>query len=315
MTTESWSLEEIDGRTRRISGGGVSLEIPYSRELVKQLAEHRPGLDLLDELLRSEHTPYIQDRLAVLVEPFPDRGDWRALDFGCGAGGSSTVLARLGIGHIIGVDLVNDYAAIWRRRLDEAGYPGVGTFVQAGESLRLPFRDGSFDATFLNGVLEHRLPEERRKLLVEARRLVRVGGHLFISETPNRWFPRNSHNKTWFSEMLPLTLAARYVARFGLRKDFPTGGRTALYRTGFRGLSVRQIKRLLGSSMSLVPSSERVSELEFILPRTPFDASGGRTQAGEKLWRGVRWLARIGGVPPVYLAPHLNLVFRKSGHA
>ena len=191
MKTDSWSLEEIDAKTRRIRGGGVTLDIPYSKELVEQLAVHRPGLDLLDELLRSEHTPYIQDRLALLLEPFPDRADWRALDFGCGAGGSSTVLARLGIGHIIGVDLVNDYAAIWRRRLEEAGYPEVGTFVQAGESLRLPFRDGSFDAVFLNGVLEHLVPEERRDLLAEARRLVRVGGYLFISETPNRWFPRN----------------------------------------------------------------------------------------------------------------------------
>lgn len=312
MAPQTWTLEEGDGGTRRISGGGVTLEIPYSRELVEKLAEHRPGLDLIDELLRSEHPPYIHDRLAVLLAPFPERTSWRALDFGCGAGGSSTVLARLGIGHIIGVDLVNDYAAIWRRRLAEAGYPETGTFVQAGESLRLPFLDESFDAVFLNGVLEHLLPEERRDLLGEARRLLAVGGHLFISETPNRWFPRNSHNKTWFSEALPLPLAARYVARFGMRRDFPTRGRTALYRTGFRGLSVRQIKRLLGPSMSLVPSDERVSELEFALPRTPFDASDKRAQFGRTLWRRVRQLAHISGVPPVYFAPHLNLVFRKS---
>lgn len=312
MAAETWTLEDSKGGIRHISGGGVTLEIPYSKELVEQLAEHRPGLDLIDELLRSEHPPYIQERLAVLLEPFPQRTSWRALDFGCGAGGSSTVLARLGIGQIIGVDLVNDYATIWRRRLAEAGYPDTGTFVQAGESLRLPFGDGSFDAVFLNGVLEHLLPEERGDLLREARRLLRPGGHLFVSETPNRWFPRNSHNKTWFSEALPLPLAARYVARFGVRRDFPTHGRTALYRTGFRGLSVRQIKRLLGPHMSLVPSDEKVSELEFVLPRTPFDASDQRTRLGRNLWRQVRQLARISGVPAVYFAPHLNLVFRKS---
>lgn len=313
--TEPWIMEETEGGNLRITGGGVSLDVPYSRELIEQLAVHRPGLDLLDELLRSEHPPYIQDRIAVLLEPFPERTGWRALDFGCGAGGSTTVLARLGIGHIIGVDLVNDYAPIWRRRLAEAGHPDVGTFVQAGESLRLPFLERSFDAVFLNGVLEHLLPEERRDLLKEALRLVRVGGRIFISETPNRWFPRNSHNKTWLSEWLPLPLAARYVARFGMRRDFPTKGRTALFRTGFRGLSVRQIRRFLGPNARLLPTDEKVAELEFILSRTPMDASPSRTRTGERLWQIVRTAARVTRVPPSFLAPHLNLVFQKSDHA
>jgi ubiquinone/menaquinone biosynthesis C-methylase UbiE len=314
MTERPWSLEETGGNTRLIRGGGISLKIPYSQEFVENLAERRPGLDLIDELLRSEHAPYIQERLAVLLAPFPERSGWRALDFGCGAGASSVVLARLGIGRIFGVDLVNDYAPLWRQRLAEAGFSGVGTFVQAGESFKLPFRSENFDAVFLNGVLEHLLPEERTALLREALRLVNVGGLLFISETPNRWFPRNSHNKTWFSEWLPLPLAARYVSRFGMRGDFPRSGRTALYRTGFRGLSLRQVRRLLGSEVELIPSDSRVTELEFLLPRTPLDASEGRKRLGSKLWGLVRGLTGVTGIPAAYLSPHLNLVFRKSPH-
>lgn len=55
----------------------------------------------------------------------------------------------------------------------------------------------------LNGVLEHLVPEEREFVLREGARLLRSGGFLAIAETPNRWFPRNSHTKLWFSEILP----------------------------------------------------------------------------------------------------------------
>lgn len=310
MSDAAWTLEESNGQCR-IQGGGVTLVTPYSEAFIRDLAVRRPGLDLIDELLRSEHPPYIRDRLELLLAPFSDRPTWRVLDFGCGAGASAVVLARLGIRRIVGIDLVNDYAAIWRRRLREAGFPRVGTFVQSGLGFRLPFRDGSFDAVFLNGVLEHLLPEERQSLLQEGVRLIRGGGHLFISETPNRWFPRNSHTKLWLSEWLPAGAAAQVAARWGHRTDFPRAGRTAQFRTGFRGMSVRQIRRVLGRTAIALPTDDRITQLEFILPRNPLEQSARRTRLGAVLYRLTRWAAGLTGRSVAHLAPHLNLVFQK----
>jgi ubiquinone/menaquinone biosynthesis C-methylase UbiE len=287
------------------------LATPYSADFIERLAAFRPGMELVDELLRSEHPPYIQDRLAVLLAPFPQRQAWRALDFGCGAGASAVVLARLGVGSIVGVDLVNDYAALWRRRLAEAGFPAVGTFVQSGEGFSLPFRDGSFDAVFLNGVLEHLLPEERRSLLHEMFRLLPVGGHLFISETPNRWFPRNSHTKLWFSELLPARLAAAWAARSGVRRDFPRAGRTAQFRTGYRGMSVAQVQGILGAKARLVPADEGVTRFEYVLPRNPLEQSDRRNRLGAILYGLSRGIAALTFRPASHFAPHLNLVFRR----
>lgn len=204
-----------------IVGGGVVLQTRHSRAFIADLARVRPGLDLLDELLRSEHSPYLEARLRIALQEFTDLADWRVLDFGCGPGASSVVLGRLGLRRIVGLDLVNDYAQLWSRRLRESGYVGEATFVQSGAGMRFPFRAGSFDLVLLNGVLEHMLPEERQDLLRSILELVRPGGRVLVTETPNRWFPRNSHTKLWFSEWMPFGVAAALAHRFRIRDDFP----------------------------------------------------------------------------------------------
>jgi SAM-dependent methyltransferase len=310
VTVVREASDRFPGGTR-LREGDVAVDTPYSQAFLDRLAPFRPGRDLLDEILRSEHPPYIAERMRLLVEPFQGRERWRVLDFGCGAGASAVVLARLGIGRIVGVDLVNDYAAIWRQRLAEAGHQGAGTFVQAGESYRLPFRPGTFDAVFLNGVLEHLLPEERVLILREAFRLLATGGVLFVSETPNPLFPRNSHTKLVGSELLPRPLAGWLAARFGPRRDFPTRGRVAQYRTGMRGMTLGRMRAILGPGVEVIHPNARLAELEFTLPRNPLQSSGGRSRAGAFLWSIVSAVAKRTGTPPGVLAPHVNVAFRK----
>src|SRR5262245_8090892 len=292
-------------------GGGV-LKTRHSRAFLVDLGRLRPGLDLVDELLRSEHPPYLEARLRVALEPHAERTTWRVLDFGCGPGGSSVVLARLGIQRIVGLDLVNDYASLWRRRLAENGFGGIGTFVQAGAGMRFPFRQGTFDFVLLNGVLEHMLPEERRDLLRAILDLVRPGGRVLVTETPNRWFPRNSHTKLWLSEWIPFATAAALAHRFRIRTDFPRAGCTALYRTGMRGMSARQVKRIAGPLGRIEPTPDAMAELEFVLPRNPLQNPAARSPAGEKLLAIARTVARATRVPLAYLAPHLNLWIRRA---
>ncbi len=155
---------------------GSSLVVPYTPEFVTRLSQMRRGLDLIDELLRSEHAPYLHARLAQLLEGVGNRDTVRLLDFGTGAGGSAVVLARLGFRNIVGIDIIPDYAPLWRQRLDEAGYPNVGSFELVEENQPFPMPENSFDVVLLNGVLEHLLPAERRFVLEEARRVLRGGG-------------------------------------------------------------------------------------------------------------------------------------------
>lgn len=297
----------IDGpKGVEITGGGVVLQTRHSREFLAQLARLRPGLDLVDELLRSEHSPYLEARLKLAFGAPADVASWRVLDFGCGPGASSVVLGRLGVRRIVGLDLVNDYAALWNRRLRESGYAGEAMFVQAGAALQFPFRAGTFDLVLLNGVLEHMLPEERRDLLRALLTLVRPGGRVLVTETPNRWFPRNSHTKLWFSEWLPFEIAAALAHRFRIRDDFPAEGRTALYRTGMRGMSAGQLARIVGDLGRVEPTPEAMAALEFTTPRNPLQNPAARSRMGGRLLRLARPLARATGVPLAWLAPHLN---------
>ncbi len=295
-----------------VAGGGVVLQTRHSRAFLEDLARVRPGLDLVDELLRSEHSPYLEARLRLAFSGIDGVAGWRALDFGCGPGASSVVLSRLGVRRIVGLDLVNDYARLWRRRLAESGHGGEATFVQAGAGMRFPFRPASFDLVLLNGVLEHLLPEERRTLLGALLDLVRPGGRLLVTETPNRWFPRNSHTKLWFSEWMPFGMAAALAHRFRIRDDFPRDGRTALYRTGMRGMSAGQLARIVGDRGRLEPTPEAMAALEFTLPRNPLQNTASRSRTGERLLRLVRAAARATGVPLAYLAPHLNVWIRRA---
>lgn len=296
----------------QVSGGGVVVDTRHSRTFIEDLGRMRPGLDLVDELLRSEHSPYLESRLRIALAPFPDRGEWRVLDFGCGPGASSVVLSRLGLRRIVGLDLVNDYARLWRRRLDENGFGAQATFVQAGAGMRFPFRAASFDLVLLNGVLEHMLPEERTALLREILHLVRPGGRILVAETPNRWFPRNSHTKLWFSEWLPFRLAAALAHRHRIREDFPRSGRTALYRTGMRGMSVRQLRSIVGTMGAIEPTPDAMAELEFTQPRNPLQNPARRSSMGGRLLGLARGLSRLAGVPLAYLAPHLNVWIRRT---
>ena len=307
--TEPAAYTLVDGPGGiEITGGGVVLQTRHSRAFLADLARLRPGLDLVDELLRSEHSPYLESRLRLAFAGTTpaEIAAWRVLDFGCGPGASSVVLARLGVRRIVGLDLVNDYAALWNRRLRESGFPGDAMFVQAGRALQFPFGPGSFDLVLLNGVLEHMLPEERSALLRALLGLVRPGGRVLVTETPNRWFPRNSHTKLWFSEWMPFGVAASLAHRFRIRDDFPSEGRTALYRTGMRGISAGQLAQIVGDLGRVEPTPDAMAALEFTLPRNPLQNPSARSRMGERLLRLALPLARATGVPLAWLAPHLN---------
>jgi SAM-dependent methyltransferase len=121
-------------------------------------------------------TEFLRDNL----QPRPGA---RLLDVGCGIGTAELALAPLaahGI-EIIGADLAMTRVAEARAT---AVVHGVASRFVAADATALPFKDGSVDATFCVGVLQHLArPVDA---LAEFARVTRSGGRVIAVEPDNR---------------------------------------------------------------------------------------------------------------------------------
>ncbi len=97
------------------------------------------------------------------------------LDYGCGHGMASVVLARRG-GRVTAFDLSGGYVAEARARADANGV-AVDSVQADGE--RLPFADACFDRVWGNAVLHHL---DLRRAASELKRVLRPGGRAVFCE-------------------------------------------------------------------------------------------------------------------------------------
>ena len=94
-----------------------------------------------------------------------------------------------------------------RAREEVAG----GFLWVAADGRALPFRDRAFDIVFSNSVIEHvGGPESQQRF---ARETLRVGNCCYV-QTPNRWFPVETHLLTPFLHWLPKPWQQALVPRF-----------------------------------------------------------------------------------------------------
>lgn len=101
------------------------------------------------------------------------------LDLGCGVGGMLDELG--GSGRVVGLDSAQEALRICKERGRH--------MVIRGEGLAVPLADGSLDLVTLFDTLEH-IPEEMRTLQ-EVHRVLRPGGHVFISVPAYQWLYTN----------------------------------------------------------------------------------------------------------------------------
>lgn len=106
------------------------------------------------------------------------RAGERVLDLGSGTGFDAIRAAALvgPTGRVDGVDFTPQM--IERARSAAAGMPNVA--FHHADIARLPFEDGSFDVVLTNCVFN--LTEDKRAAFAEARRTLRAGGRLVISD-------------------------------------------------------------------------------------------------------------------------------------
>jgi 2-polyprenyl-3-methyl-5-hydroxy-6-metoxy-1,4-benzoquinol methylase len=112
----------------------------------------------------------------------------RVLDFGCGTGAATGVLAAAGH-QVVGVDVSASGLMLARRSV-----PGAG-FALIGSETVIPLASGSVDACFCTEVIEHLLDVEG--FLGEVHRVLRAHG-TFLLTTPYHG---------WLKNLLIVTLA------------------------------------------------------------------------------------------------------------
>jgi ubiquinone/menaquinone biosynthesis C-methylase UbiE len=122
---------------------------------------------------------------------FPLRPGQRVLDLGCGEGRHVIAACALDGVDAVGLDLSLDDLATARQRMADfrAEIPKDAPLfaLLAGDALRLPFGDDSFDAVICSEVLEH-IPNYRAAI-AEIYRVLKPGGR-FCASVPRAWCER-----------------------------------------------------------------------------------------------------------------------------
>jgi 2-polyprenyl-3-methyl-5-hydroxy-6-metoxy-1,4-benzoquinol methylase len=198
-----------------------SVETGYSDELILASLELSGFCWLCESIARDEDSSAVERDLSLGVFSFVPREKFRErrlLDFGCGSGSSSAVLARcLPDTEIVGVDLNANLLKLASAKMARYGIRNV-RFEASPSGTRLPENLGSFDFIVFSAVYEHLLPNERDELMPLVWSTLRPGGVLFINQTPHRYFPIDTHSSGLpLVNYLPDRLAHWAVVRFSKR--------------------------------------------------------------------------------------------------
>ncbi len=141
-------------------------------------------------------------RMQRFAAAFPPIGSIRILD----VGGTADIWGLLPSDDTRQVVILNMPRAGANRESAAAGLEYVH-----GDGCQLPFAANSFDIVFSNSVIEHvGSPEAQVRF---AREIARTGRAYWV-QTPNRYFPIETHLLTPLVHLFPRTLRAFIVRRF-----------------------------------------------------------------------------------------------------
>ena len=220
------------------------------------------------------------ERLVVrFLKNFISLENKRILDFGCGTGICTFAMASEGA-NLTGIDISEGRIQIAKSHYRSSYSQCNIVFMSIEDTTHLPFSDNTFDIVLCNAVFEHILPVQRFSHFSEIARVTKQGGHVVISGTPNRFFPKDSHtSKLWLVPWMPLWLVKPYVIlRNGAIKSTDPLARSDIswlrkltkipneewLRRGIRGVSILDILRWSrkgGQSLEIV-NNHSVKELK-----------------------------------------------------
>lgn len=233
------------------------------------------------------------------------------LDFGCGFGASSYCLARRGADRIVATDLEPGNLEVARQVFLRFGLDD--RIELRGDDMLPTLGPGSFDIVWLQAVVEHLTPEERRTYLRRFWAALRPGGWLVISETPNRVWPREDHTTggRWFLPWMRPDTVFRVLRREEAYRSFSD---EEFYRSGVIGSTYGEILRCLGRPGDCVPPARATRSYLARLSahRPPKSLPRSLLVKGLGLFEPV--VRAVSGRPVTAFLPYLNhLAFRKAG--
>jgi ubiquinone/menaquinone biosynthesis C-methylase UbiE len=134
-----------------------------------------------DTIAREYHMYHVHSLYPWIERLYAANPAMRVLDIGCGTGIVSLILARKGF-QVVGIDHSIDMLEIARHKAASLNLSGRITFIQS-DIEKISFEDNSFDGITCQGVLHHL--RDMRPVLAEAYRVLKPGGHFYISEPCN----------------------------------------------------------------------------------------------------------------------------------
>lgn len=235
------------------------------------------------------------------------------LEIGCSFGHITEWLAEQPeVKSVRTFDTDPEFVAMTRLKVEELGLRPVAevALLSGEDTRRLPWADGAFDLVLALGVVEHLPLRSRRQQVDEYYRVLAPGGAIAVLDTPNRFFPLETHSVGLpLVQWLPSRLAWRY-ARLGQPAKFRdvsyasftadgTGWRNAtladcLPSWGSRGLS--DVTEEAGYGWTFFRATARSR-----LRRAALPAFAVATAA-----------LRAAGQSPSLALPYLNLLFERS---
>ena len=288
-----------------------SWETAYPLGLIEKILEAKGPKYLCDEIMREESPEYVQYSFRHEILGYVDRvqlKNKRILDFACGGGASTCVLAKMfPDSSIVGVELQSKLLEIASLRQTHYRLTNIEYYLSPNAN-QLPLDIGTFDFIILSAVYEHLLPSERVSLLPNIWHLLETNGILFICQTPFRYFPIEMHTTN-----LPLInyfpdSVACWCANSMSRRKVKLTWQTWL-RRGIRGTTVRQIIESINDKVDpilMTPTRQGIKSRGDLW----FKAVTGRNPSRLRIL--VIYLIRLlNFVPNVDFLPELSLAIRK----
>lgn len=288
------------------------IDTSYPVPLIERMIEVKGPIWFADEIAREEDPAYVQRTIKWGTLPFVDPTvleTARILDFGCGSGASTTILARTyPNAEVIGVELDPALVEIAQARAEFYRLENM-TMHTSPSPDGLPEGLGQFDVVNLSAVLEHLLPDERKVLLPMLWGRLKAGGHLFLYETPQRYFPIEGHTTGLpLINYLPRRLA-HAVVKVAARPEWRNKTWPELLRAGIRGATAREVLHILGASARLLPPS-RMNVADRLQLWHAKASEGKRPQRSkDAVYHGLRAIRAVTGIEMI---PELSIALRRA---
>jgi len=255
-----------------------------------------------------ERSRFVRFRTAYTFERFialPRDDELRILDFGAGQGNSVSVLLEMyPNARFACADIATTYLAELKTRFGSDARVQIVEMSHSTDTAKLA---SDYDIVQLNAVFEHLFPLERKVLMPDLWRRLRVGGYPVLTETPWRWFPIETHTTSLsFVNYLPDRLAlvaARYCGRLPKTVTWEDA-----LRCGVRGGTYDEILSCIGAPASTLERVDPQAADARDMLEVWWRGEARKTSMKALTYHALRSFHRLTGA---LISPWVNFVLRK----